>query len=371
MCVRELNEHNLSDYLRAAGQIDRNEVVSISPLSGGVSNAVFYIARSPDAHARRERDFVLKQARGQLRVAQPWFCSVERIWREVEVLDTLGLLLSPRKHMTSILPTVYFQDRDNYLFTMQAAPRESRTWKADLLDGILNTSIAAECGALLGNIHGRTWGNTALKLFDRTYFRELRIDPYYRATAKKHTDLAPLFDELILSLEQHAYCVVHGDFSPKNLLLWEEPNHDASRLMLIDYEVGHDGDPAFDVGFFLAHLIAKGVHLSFLRLLPNHAGFPTLGLCHEFLRSYLQSLRSEVPRAEAAEPAIAALQQRVVMNLAGCLLARVDGKSPLEYLSHEIERETVRSIARRLFDARPATIEAGLTMAVEILQPVR
>jgi hypothetical protein len=124
--------------------------------------------------------------------------------------------------------------------------------------------------------------------------------------------------------------------------------------MLIDCEVGHYGDPAFDLGFFLTHLIAKGVHR---RAYGENRPLVTLDLCNAFLEAYAHGLQSAVSGEEQG-----ALQRRAVLNLAGCLLARVDGKSPLEYLSLESQRDALRRMGRQLFDARPKTLEKALVM---------
>ena len=48
--------------------------------------------------------------------------------------------------------------------------------------------------------------------------------------------------------------LVHGDFSPKNLLV------SGDRLVIIDCEVAWYGDPAFDLAFLLNHLCLKALY---------------------------------------------------------------------------------------------------------------
>jgi hypothetical protein len=128
--------------------------------------------------------------------------------------------------------------------------------------------------------------------------------------------------------------------------------------MLIDCEVGHYGDPAFDLGFFLTHLVAKSIYFT---TRTGHTG-ATLGLCEAFLAAYAQSLKQAVSADDYA-----ALERRAVLNLAGCLLARVDGKSPLEYLTSDAERNALRRSARRLFDERPASLATAVKRAADIV----
>jgi 5-methylthioribose kinase len=213
---------------------------------------------------------------------------------------------------------------------MTAAPAAHRTWKELLLAGELESgeAIARACGELLAALHGATWREpkVAAQFDDRTFFDQLRLDPYYRQIARVHPQLAPPVGELIDSVRNHRRSLVHGDFSPKNLLVW--PGH----LMLIDFEVGHYGDPAFDLGFFLTHLVLKSI-----RAAP--AGERYLSLANSFWNAYREALVPQVGGPEMAD-----LEQRAMLNLAGCLLARIDGKSPVDYLNPQ-QQAVVRGLA--------------------------
>jgi 5-methylthioribose kinase len=228
---------------------------------------------------------------------------------------------------------------------MTAAPEGHRTWKElllaeDLRDG---KAIAASCGWLLGRLHAASWGDESIvaRLDDRTYFDQLRLDPYYRYAAKQHTDLEPQIDNLLRSVWEHRRCLVHGDFSPKNLLVW--PGH----VMLIDFEVGHFGDPAFDLGFFLTHLVLKSIWSG-----PRKSEYLTLAA--EFWDRYREAMALKVSSEE-----LTALETRMLANLAGCLLARIDGKSPVDYLSQP-QRETARDLARTWLLHPPPKFAAAL-----------
>ncbi len=122
--------------------------------------------------------------------------------------------------------------------------------------------------------------------------------------------------------------LVLGDWSPKNLLVYSD------RVLALDFEVAHRGDPAFDVAFMLTHLVMKSIHL------PPHAS-RVRSAADAFLAGY----GSSVP------------DPRVTAELGCLLLARVDGKSPAEYLS-EPERVTVRALAYDLLLGRRSSMEA-------------
>jgi 5-methylthioribose kinase len=315
---------------------------------------------------RGER-FVLKQARGQLRVKEEWLCPIERIWREVETLQICSELLGQsqnadcglqRQRYQPCVPEVLWEDRENYCFAMTAAPPDHATWKELLLAGDLASAgeIARVCGELLATLHGASWGNgeIAAKLDDRTFFDLLRIDPYYRHIAKVHPDLAPQIQQLIESVWSHRLCLVHGDFSPKNLLVWHSsrlaPRDEGitrsvmpTHVMLIDCEVGHYGDPAFDLGFFLTHLVLKSLWAESSR--EFYLELPSL-----FWNGYRGELRKRVSASD-----LQGLECRTIGNLAGCMLARVDGKSPVDYLT-AAQRATVRQLSRRWLAAPPVSI---------------
>jgi len=337
----ELTAQSAVDYLRSAKHVEASEPVEVSELAGGVSNVVLLV----NLPARGER-FVLKQARGRLRVKEEWLCPVERIWREMEVLRACGGILrraSQRIQSRSlsgellslyrpVVPDILWEDRANYCFAMTAAPPRNRTWKTVLLGARrtqLSIPIAAAAGRLLGELHAGSWGDAKLAelLDDRGYFDLLRLDPYYRHAAKNNPEMAPRLAELVDSVWSHRRCLVHGDYSPKNLLAWP------GQLWLIDHEVGHYGDPAFDLGFFLTHLVAKAIH-------ARERCREFLDLAALFWAEYRAILAPVVAPGELVN-----LKRRMMLNLAGCLLARVDGKSPLEYL-FEDERRVVRQLGR-------------------------
>jgi hypothetical protein len=118
-------------------------------------------------------------------------------------------------------------------------------------------------------------------------------------------------------------------------------------MMLIDYEVGHFGDPAFDLGFFLTHLVLKGIWSGSLR--SYYAS-----LIGSFWTTYSERMAQMISSAE-----FSALEQRAVYNLAGCMLARIDGKSPVDYLTADNQR-TVRETARRWLAAPGDSIHEAI-----------
>lgn len=337
--VQLVDEQSAAEYLRFRGWVRGDERVEVRELAGGVSNEVLYVSR-PETPSG---DFVLKQARAQLRTPDPWFCGVERIWREVEVLRVCAELLdAPDRSsadagtLVARTPRILHEDRENYAFAMSAAPEDHRVWKADLLAGQADPAIAAACGRLLGRLHAGSWQNAEIRqrLEDRTIFDELRLDPYYRTLARSFPGDAPHLERLIESVLAHRRSLVHADFSPKNLLVY------SGGLLLVDFETGHYGDPAFDLGFFISHLVLKAVFHA-----PDHERY--LSLTEVFWRAYQAELADTIGDAEWRD-----LHRRAALNFAVCAWARLDGTSKIDYLTDIARREMLRSFCRRLL-AKP------------------
>ena len=317
----ELTADNVLDYLLQTGRLP-GPPARAELLAWGVSNMVFRIRPAAGA------DFVVKQSREQLRTQAPWFSRLERIHTEMDLMRHLADLVP-----AGSIPRVLFEDRPNYLFGMEAVAADHRVWKADLLAGKTDEIVARKAGALLAAIHRETAGQTELqqRFGDRTVFDELRVDPFYRHVIRKHPQLAPALGRVIEEVLSLEVCVVHADFSPKNLLLSE------AGLTLVDFETGHFGDPAFDLGFFLSHLVLKTI-----RHANQRAAY--LSLLQVFWETYAENLGS-LPSQPDSPFFCKDLEQRTLGNLAGCLIARIDGKSPIDYFDQPWQSETARSLA--------------------------
>jgi 5-methylthioribose kinase len=187
-------------------------------------------------------------------------------------------------------------------------------------------------------MHAGTIGHPALAtnlLADTAVFDELRIEPFYRAIARVHPDIGPRVEALIASMAAvPRRCFVHADFSPKNILVH------ARGLTLVDFETAHAGDPAFDLGFFLSHLLLKAI-----RAAPGGID-PYLRLTRAFWQAYLDRAGNPVDDAD--------LVRRANTHASACALARIDGTSPVDYLD-ERDRRAARRFAVAALRAGPAT----------------
>jgi len=348
--MRELSPQAAIEQVLDRGLCRSQDHTRARMLTGGVSSNVVLV--ETDDPLQR---WVLKQPCPKLKVTQDWQCGVERVWREVEVLEICGHLLSrdvPAGGEPSIsVPQVLFTDRENFLYAMTAATPGSKPWKELLLRGAFDERTAEMCGQMLGQLHGQSWQDASIaeRLDDREFFVKLRLEPYYGRVAEVHSGRSEI-QELMQSVWENRCCLVHGDFSPKNLLV------SPGQVMLIDFEVGHYGDPAFDLGFFLTHLVCKQVRLRSKTLFGGLSGGcqSPLSLADLFWAVYRETLiRCLAERSLLSESACSSLAERAMKNLGGCLLARVDGKSPLEYLATAEERDQVRQLGWKLLDTSP------------------
>ncbi|HWL08481.1 MAG TPA: aminoglycoside phosphotransferase family protein [Planctomicrobium sp.] len=332
--MHELDAANVTTYLVDFGWLPASSATDVQPLAWGVSNLVLRVER-PGQSA-----IVIKQSRPQLRTAIDWFSRCERIYREADVLRAIVPLLPP-----GTVPRVLFEDRKNYILGLEAIRADHVVWKQRLLNNCLDDTVAESLGTSLGVIHRETAGRPSLlpDAEDWSLFDELRIDPFYRWIARVHPVIEPSVTDLIDEMSRHRVCLVLADFSPKNVLIH------ADGVSLVDFETGHYGDPAFDLGFFLSHLLLKSLRW-------RHAMPEWQRLIDTFWKRYQETVdqNSGTPVA-SAETAV-----RAVRHLAACLLARIDGKSTVDYLGEPWHPEFVRGLGLSWLQNPPSTLGDAL-----------
>jgi len=317
-------------YLRIGRHIEPYETPVIQVLGGGVSNRTVLVERE------NGDSWVLKQALAKLRVQVDWFSPPERVHREADGLRWLERL-APAGTITPLV----FEDFDHHLMAMPAVRKPHQNWKTMLLSGDLQTDHIEQFATLLGTIHRASSELlTDLKpvFGDRGYFESLRLEPYYGYTASQVPDATEYLTRLIEETRSHADTIVHGDYSPQNVLVHDD------RLVLLDHEVIHIGDPGFDLGFSMTHLLSKA---HYLRECRRDFVAATKG----FWESYWNIVQT-TPWAEN-------LETRAVLHTLGCLLARARGRSPLEYLDPD-ERSRQADVVVALMADPPVTV-ADLT----------
>ena len=317
---------DLGATLSRLGLIGETETLRVTPLTGGVSSDISLV----ETDVRR---FCVKRALPKLKVAALWEAPVERNAAEAAWMRAVAGWLP------HAVPRVLGEDRSAGLFAMEyLPPAEFKLWKAELLAGHVDEDFATSVGGDLAWIHARSAADPSVRLafaHDET-FEAIRIEPYLRATRRAHPELAAHFDALARRTLTTKRSLVHGDVSPKNIL--KGPHGP----VFLDAECAWFGDPAFDLAFCLNHLLLKGARTgvdktSYLAAFSKLAG------------AYLQRVDWE----DASE-----LEGRAAALLPALFLARVDGKSPVEYLTEESEREAVRRCAAPLIAQPPTRLAA-------------
>jgi len=316
----------LLQYLRASSRIGPNETPRLTNLAGGVSNRTVLLER-PNGES-----WVLKQALERLRVQAEWHSDPRRIEREALGIQTLGQIAPPG----TIVPLI-FLDPTHHLLAMQAVPQPHENWKSMLMSGRIDPDHVRQFARLLSSIHSAGFQHRdeyAPQFDDRSYFESLRLEPYYVYSAERMPAVEPFINQLVADTRATRYTLVHGDYSPKNVLVHN------GRLVLLDHEVIHFGDGAFDLGFALTHLLSKANALR-----PHR---------EEFVAS--TKLFWETYRAAVIAPDPDALEPRAVRHTLACLLARCIGRSPLEYLGPPAAAKQANA-ASSLMDHPPDTVD--------------
>lgn len=300
----------------------------VARLSGGVSSLVFM---ATDCRGQRS---VIKQALAELAVSEHWPAPRSRIINEVEAMQATRQIIG-RDHV----PEVLIVDESDFLYAMDAVPSEAILFKSALLAGQWKLDWFATAGKLLGLIHAANPMEYLPQLTqsDLSLFDSLRLDPYFRHSARVIPEFADLMTRAVNIASSDRRALVHGDYSPKNIFVVP----DSGRIILLDFEVMHFGNPAFDVAFFLTHPLAKAIHH------PEEAERFAQGIAM-FWSAY---------KAHCGPGG--AIEHEVMILWAAIAVARVVGKSPLEYMTTDAEKNALLNWGRDIVRAEIASIPAA------------
>ncbi len=314
------------DDMRRAGLLHPGEHALIEPLTGGVSSDISLVSVGT-------RRFCVKRALAKLKVAADWRAPVERNKSEVDWMKVVARIVP-----TAVPEILADRSHDGWFAMAYLDPGQHPLWKAELRDGRVDGAFAATVGSVLARIHSRTSLDASLAQRFATdhIFYPIRLEPYLAATATRHPDCAPRLTALIAQTQKNKHALVHGDVSPKNILVGP------GGPVFLDAECAWWGDPAFDLAFCLNHLLLKCVWRPqwSARYLASFDALAT---------AYLTGVDWEAPSA---------LEARAAGLLPGLLLARIDGKSPVEYIVDDGDRARVRRVARQFLLEPVGTLAA-------------
>ncbi|BCP51594.1 putative aminoglycoside phosphotransferase [Kaistia sp. 32K] len=322
----ETIDRELAAWLVRAGLVEEGAPMVAEPLTGGVASDIWRI----EAGGRR---FAVKRALAKLRVARDWRAPVSRNGNEVEWLLTAGRIAP------DAVPHILAHDAGIGAFAMDyLKPEDHPVWKAELRAGRADPAFAAAVGRTIAAIHAATAHSAecAARFDTDAIFHSIRLEPYLEATAEAHPDLAPALMALSRETLATKIALVHGDVSPKNILVRPKGP------VFLDAECAWYGDPAFDLAFCLNHMLLKCLWVP-----ASRAAY--LACFDALAGAYLDAARWE-PREK--------IEARAARLLPGLLLARVDGKSPAEYITSDEDKARVRRVARPLIATPPTTLAA-------------
>lgn len=312
--------------LTCLGLLPAGETAPAEALAGGVSSDIWRVDL-PNGPV------CVKRALAKLKVEADWRAPVERSGYEIAWMETVAEIES------AVAPRLLASDAESGLFVMPYLdPADYPVWKDELMAGTADPAFAESVGRALVRIHAATAGDEAMAMrFDSgEIFHAIRLDPYLLAASRRHPSRADTLARIVATTAETRLALVHGDISPKNILKGPEGP------VFLDAECAWYGDPAFDLAFCLNHLLLKCVYLPLAA-----AGYLA---CFDALSdAYMACVDWESP---------AALERRVARLLPGLMLARVDGKSPLEYLDTDARRGAVRRASHALLAAPVRTLGA-------------
>lgn len=322
--MRSAPDACLRTFLRDTGLALPGDDPAWTPLAGGVSSDIWRVDLPG-------RSLCVKRALPQLKVARPWHAPIERNAYEWAWINFAA------EHCPDAVPEPIASDPVQGIFAMRFLdPREYPVWKARLLEGAAQPAVAAAVAAIVARLHAASAADAGIARRFRTdaIFHAIRLEPYLLATAARYPALATRLHALAVRTAGTHAALVHGDVSPKNILLGPRGP------VLLDAECAWYGDPAFDAAFCLNHFLLKCVA-------RPQSSADYLACFESFAAAYLAGVRWESQ---------AAIESRIASLLPALFLARIDGKSPVEYITEDRERQRVRETACPLVAQPPQRI---------------
>lgn len=306
-------------------KIDNNPIINFTKLEGGVSSDVYKVET-------KTKLYCVKRSLPKLRVKKEWFADTKRLKYEYLWLKHC------KKIIPQSIPDIYqFSARKDFLVLEYLNEKNYKNFKSMLLNKKIDLKIIIKISKDLFKIHKNSSNKYVKKIFSNNAknFYDLRLDAYFNEVARVYPKLKNKINNIIKSYKENSSTLVHGDFSPKNMLVYNKT------IKYIDAETCNYGDPAFDVVYFANHLLIKSIHIPLKeRKFIN---------CYEvFFNTYLNSLKATQKIK---------FFKRCVKMIPIMLLARVDGKSPVEYITKKKIKKKIRLLAFKLINDPPESLE--------------
>lgn len=325
---------DMISYLKEHGIINDVEPYSINYCSGGVSCPVAIIESG-------DRTLLIKQGRARLAVKEEWLADPART-----NLEGKGAAFFHR-YLPELQPDVVINDEENHIFVREAIPSGCHMWKADLLEGILDFKVAERTMETMAIVHNSSAKDPDVPVIFNNYrnIYELRVTPYIQFVAKKYPQLAPVSEEVSDLIMNHHQVLVHGDYSPKNIIVTPD-----RQVCVIDSEPVHCGNAICDVSNFTTHIVLKSAHLK-----KYSAAF--LNMLVAMTDTYFSRIDFDDPKK---------VEANCMKALGMTVLARIDGKSPAEYITDEATKQLVRDMSFKLIESDITTYRQAADLFYEM-----
>ena len=294
-------------------------------ITDGVSSDIWYVK------TEKNREFCIKRALAKLTVKEDWYAPISRNKFEAMYFQYC-FEIAPYN-----FPKILGHDNKNYILAMKwYNPNNFLVWKKKLLNRKIEKDDIRNVSNLLIKKHERFFNSKKFeKKFDNdSTFYSIRIEPYILFTSKKYPDFKCRFDNVAKSLVKNKKTLIHGDFSPKNILI------KGNTPLILDAETACWGDPVFDLAFCNNHLLLKS-------LLLDGLGKKLLNLSFKFVKNYIDNISWEDKNS---------FTKRLLDITPLLLLARVDGKSPIEYFKLK-QQEITRQLGKHILTDEVKTLE--------------
>lgn len=305
-------------------RINNEEIIKYTKLDGGVSSDVYKVKT-------KSKYFCIKRSLPKLKVEKEWFADTKRLKYEYLWLKYC------KKIIPNSIPKIYeFNEKKDYLILEYLDDNKYVNLKSILLKKNININIINKISKNLFKIHDKSSNRYIKKIFtgNNKNFYDLRLDAYFNEVARVHPILKKVIKNIIQSYKKNSSTLVHGDFSPKNMLIYNKT------IKYIDAETCNFGDPAFDVVYFANHLMIKSIHM------PARKNI-FLKYYKIFFTTYLNNLKNSERDF---------FYDRCIKMIPIMLLARIDGKSPVEYIIKKSIKNKIRKISFRLIKHPPKSI---------------
>ena len=300
--------------------INQEKIIKYKRLEGGVSSEVYYVKTN-------KSDYCIKRSLKKLLVKKNWIANTNRIKYEYLWLKHCKKIIS-----RNIPKTFEFDNKKKYIVMEYLNDSKYKTLKQLYFNKVVNIKTIKLISKHLYKIHSSSKNLKTKKIFDgnNNNFYDLRLDPYFNEVGRIYPKYKKYIKNINKNYFENSSTLVHGDFSPKNILIGK------NKIIYLDAECCNFGDPVFDLVFFTNHLLIKSIFIK--------------DKSQEFIKSYIIFYKEYLNNLNLKN--YKSYINRIIEMTPIMLLARIDGKSPVEYLNSKKIKNIIRKKSFLLLNSK-------------------